>query len=137
VSSSNEPYEIQEPERSLGELVGRLSSEIGELVRTHLDLAKAEMKQEAKQAGRGAGMLGGGAVAGHLAILLLSFAAAWGLAEVVHVAVAFLLVGLVWVAVAIALGAMGRRELNEVHPAPEETIEELQEDKRWMRQQAS
>jgi hypothetical protein len=82
-------------------------------------------------------MLGGGAAAGYLAALLVSFAAAWGLAEVMPEGVAFLLVGIVWAVAALVLASRGRRELHQVHPAPQETVQELQEDRRWMRQQVS
>jgi uncharacterized membrane protein YqjE len=68
-------------DHSLGELVSQLSADFGELLSTQLELAKAEIKDEVARAGKGAGMLTGGGVAAHLAILLLSLAAAWGLSE--------------------------------------------------------
>jgi uncharacterized membrane protein YqjE len=135
--SEREPYPLEEPDRSLGELVGRLTNEVGELVGTHVELAKVEVQQEIRKAGRSAGILGGGMAAGYLAAVLLSFAAAWGLAEVMAEGVAFLLVGLVWLLAAWVLGNRGRRELQDVHATPQGTIEELQEDRRWMRQQVS
>ena len=49
-------------ERSLGELVGTLSSQTSTLVRQEIELAKAELSQKGKVAGKGAGLLAGGAV---------------------------------------------------------------------------
>jgi hypothetical protein len=61
----------------------------------------------------------------------LSFAAAWGLAALLPVGVAFFLVGVVWAIAAGVLAVRGRKKLQEVHPVPEQTVETLQEDKQW------
>ncbi len=131
-----EPFELNEPEASLGDLVGRLSNEAGNLIRTHIELAKAEVKEEIKNAAAGAGMLAGGGVAAHLALFILSIAAGWGLAEVMSIWLAFLVVGLIWVVVAAVLFVVGRARLRRVEP-PKETLAEIQEDKEWLKQQAS
>ena len=106
------------------------------MVTTHIELAKVEIKEEVTKAGKGAGLLGGGAFAGVMAVLLLSIAAAWGLAEVVPEGVAFLIVGVVWAAVAAALAVTGRQRLAEAR-MPEQTVEEVKEDAQWVRQQTS
>ena len=62
-------------------------------------------------------MLGGGAFAAVMAVLLLSFAAAWGLAEVVPRRRAFLIVGLVWAAAAAVLAVTGKPEAGRGSPA--------------------
>src|SRR3954468_7326061 len=105
---TSEPIEA---DKSLGDLVSQLSSDFGELVSTQLELAKVEIKEEVGRAGKGAGMLTGGGLAAYLAIALLSFAAAWGLAEVMPTGFAFLVVGLAWTAVAGALFISGRNQL--------------------------
>jgi hypothetical protein len=126
-----------ESDRSLGELVSQLSSDFSALVSTQLELAKAEIKDEVSRAGKGAGMLTGGALAAYLAIVLLSFAAAWGLSEAMPTGFAFLIVGVVWAAVAGALVLTGRNQLRTVHPVPEQTKETLKEDVAWVRQQTN
>jgi uncharacterized membrane protein YqjE len=132
VSTTDEPYPIREPDASVADLAGRLSSQLGDMVGTHIELAKVEIQEEVRTAGKGAGMLGGGAVAGHLAVLLLSFAAAWGLAEVMAAGFAFLIVGALWAVVAAVLAMKGREEMQQVDVVPPGTVEELKEDKRWM-----
>lgn len=132
---TREPYRIEEPDKTLGELVGRLSGELGELVKGHVELAKLEMKEEVSKAGRGAGMLGAGGAIGYLALILLSFAAAWGLAEVMPEGLAFLIVGAVWAVVAAVVLMRGRDQLREVQPAPDQTLHELEEDRRWLKRQ--
>jgi uncharacterized membrane protein YqjE len=132
----DEPFELNEPEASLWDLVSRLSNEAGNLVRTHIELAKAEVKEEAKNAAAGVGLLAGGATAAHLALIILSIAAGWALAEIMPTGVAFLVVGVVWIAVAAVLYVIGRNRLRRVE-VPRQTIEEIQEDKEWLKQQAS
>jgi len=122
---------------SIGDLLGRVTDDFGKLVSTHVELAKVEIKEEVTRAGKGAGMLGGAAVAGYLTLTLLSFAAAWGLAEVVPEGVAFLLVGLVWAAVTGVLALRGRKELQAVRTPPPVTKQTIEEDVQWAKQQTS
>jgi uncharacterized membrane protein YqjE len=121
---------------SVGELLSRVTDDFSQLVRTHVELAKVEIKEEVGKAGKGAGLLTASALAGYLTIILLSFAAAWGLSEVVPEGVAFLLVGLVWAAITAALALSGKRELQQV-AAPPKTKETIQEDVQWAKQQTS
>jgi hypothetical protein len=119
-------------ERSIGDLVGEATSELSLLLRKEVELAKLELKQEAKDATESAKYLGVGAFCGYLAALLLSFAAAWALAEVVPIGVAFLIVAVLFgIAAAIAL-KVGRERLAHVHAVPEETVETLKEDVQWL-----
>lgn len=135
-TSGHPPYPVDEPDVSIGELVGRLTDDFGALVRDHVQLAKEEITDEVKQAGRGAGLIGGSALSGWTAVMLLSFALAWGLGELWdNVWLGFLVVGLLWAIVAGALFVYGRRELQDIEPVPQQTIDELEEDKRWLSEQ--
>ena len=122
------------PEPTLGELVAGMTADVGTLVRKEMELAKAELREEARTTGKAAGMLGAAGLAGHMTLLFLSFALAWGLSEIVPEGVAFLIVGLVWAAVAAVLGLSGRQRLAEAK-GPEKTVEEVKEDAEWLRQQ--
>jgi hypothetical protein len=133
----DDPTKPLEPDESLGDLLGRLSQDFSELVSTQVELAKVEIKDEIATAGKGAGMLGGGAFCAYLAVVLLSFAAAWGLSEVVPEGVAFLIIGAVYVIAAAVLLPQGRDRLRRVHPIPERTAETVKEDVRWARGQMS
>ncbi len=135
VQTNPDPTKPLDPDKSLGDLLGQLTKDFSNLVSTQVELAKLEIKEEVARAGKGAGMLGGGAVAGYLSVLLLSFAAAWGLAAVMPTGFAFLIVGAVWLAVAGVLFLNGRKELKSVNPVPQQTKAELQEDIEWARQQ--
>ena len=120
---------------SLGELFSSLTTDLSQLVRSEMELARVEIREEAGKAGRAAGMLGGGALAAYLALTLLSFAAAWGLAEVVDPGWAFLIVGLVVATIAAVLAMTGRNRLRDVNPVPDQTVDTLKEDARWARAQ--
>jgi uncharacterized membrane protein YqjE len=121
-------------DRSLGELLGDATRDMGTLVRKEIELAKVEIKEEVAKAGKAGGMFGATAVAAWMSLVLLSFAAAWGLAELMPQGVAFLIVGLVYAAVAAVLYTKGRNEMQHVNPVPEQTIDTLKEDAQWAKQ---
>ena len=118
----------KQPEKSLGELFTDLSNDMSQLVRDEIELVKVEVKAEVSKAGKGGGLVGAGAFAAYMAVVLLSFAAAWGLAARLPEGVAFLIVGVVWAVVAAVLALKGRQELKNVDPVPQATVETLQED---------
>ena len=66
-----------QPEKSLGELVGAMASDLSSLVRQEIELAKVELRDEAKRAGTAAGMFGAAGVGAWMAVIMLSFALAW------------------------------------------------------------
>ena len=70
---AHDPTQPRDP-RSLGEIVSDISTDLTTLIKQEMDLAKVELKQEVAQAGKGAGMLGGAGVAGHLVLVFLSLA---------------------------------------------------------------
>ena len=72
-----------------------------------------------------------------LALQLLSFAAAWGLAAVLPTGFAFLIIGVVYAAIAAVLFSQGRKRAAEVQLVPEQTVETLKEDVQWARAQRS
>jgi hypothetical protein len=106
---------------SLGELVAEVSRDLSTLVRQEAELAKAEMKQSAQRAGKGAGMLGGAGVAGHFVLLFLSIALWWGLGTVMGWGWSAVVVAVVWAVVAAVLAVMGRKELRAVEGMPQTT----------------
>jgi len=118
-------------DRSLGELIKELTGEFQHLARAEVELAKVEIREEigdAKDAAVKFGIAGGTAV---LAVLMLSFAAAWGLAEVMPAGVAFLIIGVVYGAVAWWAFVRAREQAKRVDPVPQQTIQTLKEDVQW------
>lgn len=110
-------------EQSVGQLLSEVSEDLSTLIRQEVELAKAEIKEEAGKAGKSAGMFGGAGFAGYLFVLFLSFAAWWGLANVMDTGVAALIVALIWGVIAAVLAAAGRSSWRRVNPKPERTIQ--------------
>ena len=67
---------------SLGDLVALAVSDISQLVRYEVDLAKLELKADARRLGVGAALFGMAAFVGCLVLMVLSFAYAYGLMAV-------------------------------------------------------
>lgn len=131
-----DPTKPVEPDQSLGELVSRMTTDVGRLVSTQIELAKVEIKDEVTRAGKGAGMVGGGGLAAVVAVLLLSFAVAYWLADAFDdLGAGFLVVGLVHAAIAAVLVMKGKQQINSATPIAEQTIETIKEDVEWARQQ--
>jgi len=120
-------------ETSIGELIGNVSNDLSRLFRQEVELAKAEVKQEASKAGKAAGLLGGAAFAGYLAVLLLSFALVFALANVMDAGWAALIVAVIWGVVGAVLYAIGRKRLKEVDPMPHRTVDTIKEDAQWLK----
>ncbi|MFI6321435.1 phage holin family protein [Nonomuraea sp. NPDC050556] len=66
-------------EESLGALVAQASDHISTLVRSEIELAKAELRFDAKRVGTAAGLFAAAAFMAHLCLILASFAIAYGL----------------------------------------------------------
>jgi uncharacterized membrane protein YqjE len=124
-------------ESSTGELLKQLSEKSSELVRQELELAKAELSEKGKQAGKGAGILGAAGVVGLLAAGALTAFLILVLSEAMDGWVAALIVTVVYGAVAAVLALKGRDKVREsMPPAPEETVESVKEDVQWAKTRA-
>jgi Na+/melibiose symporter-like transporter len=124
-------------ERSVGQLLGDVTRELQALARKELELARAETKEELQRAGAAGKRFGVAGLAGYLAVVMLSFAAAWALTAVMPTGWAFFAVGVVLGVVAAAMALQGRNRLREFHPVPQETAETLKEDVQWLKSRKS
>lgn len=121
--------------QSIGHLLQEATQDISELVRKEVQLAKLELRDEMTKASKAGGKLGAASVIGYLALLLASFAVVWGLAEVLSVGWAFLIVAVVYAVVAAVLFTSGRSQMREVSAMPRQTMDTLKEDAEWARAQ--
>jgi hypothetical protein len=117
--------------RGPGGLVSDVVSDMSMLLRQEVDLARAEVRQSAVRAGKGAGMLGGAAGAGAFAVLFLLLAAMFGLSTVMALGWAALIVGVLLAVSAGILGLLGRANVKKAHAKPTQTVETLKEDMQW------
>jgi hypothetical protein len=97
---------------SIGELLADVSRDFSTLMRQEVELAKAEVKQSATKAGKGAGMFAGAGLGGHMVLLFLSIALWWGVGDKTGHAISALIVAGVWAVVAAVLALVGRKELK-------------------------
>jgi Putative Actinobacterial Holin-X, holin superfamily III len=115
--------------RSLGQLVASASRDLSTLVRDEIALAKAELKESATAAGKGAGLFGAAAFLGYVAFLMLSIAAGYGLvAAGLHPAWSFLIVAGAYILVAAIIAYVGMRNFRKAGP-PKRTIHSIDEAK--------
>lgn len=115
-------------ERTLGQLVSDASTDLSNIVKGELDLAKLEIKSDVQKAGKGGGML---AAAGVFALFMLGFlltAAAWGIAEGLDWPnwAGFLIVAGVLALIAGILALVGLKSIKKVKGKPERTIDNAQ-----------
>jgi hypothetical protein len=119
-------------ERPVGDLVKQLAGQTSTLVRQELDLAKAELTEKGRVAGKGAGLLGGAAAVGMLAGGALTACLILALDEIIADWLAALIVALVLAAVAAVLAMQGRNRVRAATPPmPQQTIETVKEDVEW------
>lgn len=121
--------------QSLGQLVGSATKDLSSLLKGEVALAKTELKQSATAAGKGAGMFGAAGFFGYVAFLMLSVAAALGIAAAgLHPAIAFVIVGAAYLVLAGILALIGKRSVSKAGP-PAKTIESVQQAKGLMKRQ--
>src|SRR4051794_38557584 len=118
-------------ERPIGDLVKELSSQTSTLVRQEIELARVELQQKGKLAGKGAGMLGGAAVAALLALGALTAGLIALLDLAVATWVAALIVMALWAVVALVLAKAGQKSLQKATPPAPQTVETVKEDIQW------
>jgi len=118
-------------ERPLGELVKELSSQTSTLVRQEIELARAELQQKGKLAGKGAGMLAGAAVFALLAMGALTAGLVAVLSTAMATWIAALIVMVLWLIVAAVLAKAGQKSIQRATPPVPQTVETVKEDIQW------
>lgn len=112
-------------ERPFVDIFQSIGSNIQDIIRSEVGLAKAEIQGEAKEAGRAGTMLLAGAMVGLYGLGLLLLASVYALSLVLSAWLAALLVGLVVSVVGAALIMVGRRRWSRMYVKPEQAIESV------------
>lgn len=120
--------------RSIGQLVSDVSTDLSQIMRGEIELAKAEIKQDVQHAGKGAGMFAGAALFGlyGLGLLFLGLAAVialwlpWWAGLLIMAAVLFVVAGV--------LALIGKKQVTQVKGKPEKTIEHAQKTVETLKQ---
>jgi hypothetical protein len=124
-------------ERSAGNLVKQLSEQVSVLVRDELKLAQLEMTRKGKQAGSGAGLLGGGALVALYGVGCLIACVVLALSGVVSAWAAALMVGAVLLAAAAVATLLGKGRMQKAAPPlPAQAVDSIKADVEEIKERA-
>ena len=125
-------------QHSVGELVKEVTQDLTKLFNQELALAKLEMSNEAKKAGKTAGAYAGAGVAGYFLVLFASLTLMFALASLFDSFVwAALAVTVLWAIAAAVLYSMAKKTAAQLNPKPEMTVQTLKEDAQWAKTRKS
>ncbi|MBV7695102.1 phage holin family protein [Streptomyces sp. TRM70350] len=128
---------VAEEHHSVGELVGQATEQLSQLVRQEIHLAKEELAEKGRRAGRGGGLLGAAGAVAYAGLLALAATAAAALSLTLPVWAAALIVTGVLFALAGLLAATGRAQLRRAAPpTPEETLGSVRADVEEIKERA-
>jgi uncharacterized membrane protein YqjE len=124
---------------SIGGLVRGVLSDIRDLLREEVALARVEIREQAGRAKLAAASLGAAAVALAFGVTFLLVAMAVGIADLLDwpVWTGFLIVALLLSIAGLVMLSTGRKKLRSVHPMPEETVKTLKENSEWLKRRLS
>ncbi|WP_037668476.1 phage holin family protein [Streptomyces griseus] len=122
---------------SVGDLVGQATEQLSRLVRQEIGLAKEELAEKGRRAGRGGGLIGAAGAVAYAGLLALAGTATAALSLTLPVWAAALIVTAVLFALAGLLAALGRSQLRRAAPpTPEETLGSVRADVDEIRERA-
>ena len=121
--------------KPLGDLFSDLASDLSELVRKEVELARLEVGQKVKRVGKNVGYLVIGGAVAYAAMLAIIAAIIMLLDKVMPAWGAALLVGLVVAGIGWLLIGKATAALQETDLTPQQTVETLKEDAAWAKQQ--
>jgi hypothetical protein len=122
---------------STAELVKSLSEQVSALARDELKLAQLEMTRKGKQAGVGAGMLGGGGLIALYGVGCLIACAIIAISGVISAWLAALIVGAALLAVAAIAALLGKGRLQKATPpVPGQAVASIKTDVDVIRERA-
>jgi Flp pilus assembly protein TadB len=113
---------------STGELITQLTAQTSRLVRDEMRLAQKEFQESAKHAGIGAGLFSAAGVLVVFGVATLVAAVVAGLSVVLPVWLAALAVGAVLLASGGIAALVGKSQIQEASPVPEQTVANVKED---------
>lgn len=128
-------YQMRQ-DRSLGDLFGDLSREIATLVREEFRLARIELGDKMSRVGQDAAKVAVGGVVMFAGFLVLLFAAVLALDLAIHMLwLSALIVAVVVLGIGYVVFRGGMNDLKHADMKPEQTIQTLQSDLAWAKEQ--
>ncbi len=133
-AGSSQSIPTADVQQGLGSLVSGVVRDLQGLLRGEVQLAKAELKEEAVTAAGGAATAAAGGVAALLGGVFLLHGVADLLSRVMPRWLANTLVGIVLLGAAGNLGLRGKEQLSRTNLAPKRAIESLRENASWAKE---
>lgn len=121
--------------RSFSGLLDRVVGDVQGIIRSEVQLAKTEIREETVRAGRAGGMLGAGALLGIYALGFLLLACLYALEIAVTPWLAAMILAVVIGAAALILAGSGWKRLKRVDPKPEKTVQTIKDNIAWAKNQ--
>jgi uncharacterized membrane protein YqjE len=128
-------HDNDQRDKSVGELLKQLSTDTSTLVKQEMALARAEIAEQGKRAGLGAGLFGAAGALGLVTLGALTATLILLLDKAMDAWVAALIVTAVEGAIAGLLALQGRNKIKEATPPAPQTVETVKEDVEWARTQ--
>jgi hypothetical protein len=130
---------VSKDDRPFGQLLTDLSNETTTLVRSEIELAKAEVSDKVTQVGLAIAALAAGGLVLFAGFLVLLDAAVYGLSKVLEPygwpALAALIVAVPTMIVGAIILMIGKSSLKAENLAPRRTAESLRRDKNFVKEQ--
>ncbi|KUN91730.1 hypothetical protein AQJ84_35100 [Streptomyces resistomycificus] len=137
MTGTTAPRPVHDDHQSVGELVQQATEQLSRLARQEVALAKEELAEKGRRAGRGGGLLGAAGAVGYAGFLALAATGAAALSLVLPVWAAALIVTAVLFALAGLLAVTGRAQLRRATPpTPEEALGSVKADVEEIKERA-
>jgi tetrahydromethanopterin S-methyltransferase subunit C len=121
--------------RPISSILQDMLKNLSEIIRSEIQLAQAELRQEARAMARAGVYLAAAGVLGFLALGFSLLSAVYALATMMPAWLAAILVGVVTGVVATVLLVMGQRRLKVTSLKPEKTIKTMEDNITWFKKQ--
>ncbi len=127
-TTTNSPIDLRpHDDRTIGQLVADVNTELSGLIRAEVSLAKAELKQSATKGGIGAGLFVGAAVFAFVGFIIACMTVAFILVAVgLATWLAFVIVTVALFVFAGIMALVGKSMIGKVKP-PQQTIDTTKE----------
>jgi hypothetical protein len=122
---------------TIGALLRQLTREVPELFTKELALAKAELQQSLTTLKAGVAGVAGGAIVLLAGLIILLLAAVYGLATLMQLWLAALIVGVVTLVVGFIMLQSGKKQFEPSHFTPNKTLHAVHQDKEALKGKVS
>jgi len=125
----------QPPQEGIAPLLGDLLKDLQRMVRGEIALARAEVREDVSEAGKGVASMAVAAIVGLTGFIFLMLAATYVLNLWLRMWIAAGIVAVVLLVVAGILAMNAKSKLSATNLKPEQTIESMKENEEWAKQQ--